>query len=659
MQYTDDISYLDNHPDLTAMLFALGSLTAVSIPLLIQLPISVDIVFGGFLLFRLILLFIGIRALKMWQTMLLLAGVMLLVWQQLGSLFGLEGGIAFLLMLSLLKSYEGRTRRDWQVLVLSMLFLIAGSVLFDQGLPVGLWAVFCLMLMSQTLAILNELTFRHALKHSFTAFALTLPLTAVLFIGAPRRDSPLWGVPQPQNQSSTGISEIMKPGSIGDLVQSNEPAFSATFTDGFIPKQGQLYWRVMILSEWNDGAWHMMRNYTDPALPNPATARPVSYQIITEDDKGRLPVLDYPFKHERRGFWREAGDVLRVHSRQGVRRIILQSGLSDELPHTLTDAEKTYYTQLPDQINPRTRSLSAELYRQSGGDTLRFAQLAYRYFQQQGFRYTLKPPISSDTNSTDYFLFNSKQGFCEHYADAFAFLMRASGVPTRIIGGYQGGEYHPQGGFWQVRSKDAHAWTEIWLEDKKVWKRIDPTAAASATRIENGVNSALPENEISELIGDKHHEWTQLLDRSRFYWQQWVVNYDSDRQKSLFALLGFKKVNFSSISIVLLFGFIPALIPIWLWWQRSRRQDISPMEEGFMLLKQSLLGTKREDLNAIGPMEIQQHIAGDTLPPVAQNLLEEYIRINYASTHAPIHKQARKWYKQVRKWVRRYRRTQL
>lgn len=651
IQFLPNPGYLDHTPDKPAMWFTLFALMAVSVPLLMQLPLGVIVVFALFMTLRAALLYLGVRSLKLWQLLPLMGFVMFLVWQQLGTLFGLEGGISFLLLLAALKSYEGNTRRDWQVLVLAMMFLLTGAILFEEGLFTGLWVFLCLMMMGISLALLNRLPLKTAIQHSFIGFLLTLLPMMLLFIAMPRRATPLWGVPQMQStQAATGISDTMKPGSIGNLVLSNELAFSATFDQNFQPQRHQLYWRIMVMGEHDNGAWRARKEYSDNARPTDGTA--TAYQLIVQDDKGRIPALDYPYTPTQRGFYREMGNVLRVHSREGVRRIRLQSSLSDQLAHQLNRTEITYYTRLPEG-NPRTQALAQTLYRQSGGNTQAFIRNAYQYFTRENFVYTLHPPVLSERNSTDQFLFDSKQGFCEHYADAFVVLMRAAGLPARVVTGYQGGEYHAQGGFWQIRSKDAHAWAEVWLPESKVWQRIDPTAAVAAVRINESLDAALPANEAGELAATRR-SWQAWADQGRFYWQQWVVNYDDTRQQNLFAKVGFGSVSPSSIALILLMGSLPALLPVWFWWRRSRTQDIDPLSHGFLLLKRRLLGSDGPQIAAIGPLQLRQSLDDTPHNLNAQQLIDDYIALNYAQKKAPSPQQAKQWYKRVRQWQRRY-----
>ena len=651
-------TYLHADPDLKAILANQLALFCVSLPILNELPFVVSVIFILMMAVRILLLFFGVRKMATWQLVLMLALVVALVMLQVGSFVGLQGGMALLLLLGALKSYEGRTRRDWQVAALVQIFLLTGAVLFNQSMLVGAWVLVCLTLIAVALAILNELDPKTALKQSLIGFALTLLPMILLFITMPRKESPLWGIPQnPSNQSTTGISESMKPGSIGNLVQSNEPAFTATFKDNYRPRPQDLYWRVMVMIDRDEmGEWHAAHGMMDGAYPargNRPTAN-VSYQIVLEDTKGRIPALDYPSRRQDTGILQELGDVLRVYSRQGVRGITLYANATDELTQKLDANEMQMYTAISNN-NPQTKALAQSLYQQAGGDTSRFVQAAYQYFNQQKFAYTLKPPVLQTGSPTDEFLFKTKQGFCEHYADAFVTLMRSVGVPARVVTGYQGGEWNEQGGFWQIRSKDAHAWAEVWLPERNVWKRVDPTAAVSISRVDSGVDSALPAEEINELVSNLS-AWNRFTSQSQIYWQRWVVNFDNAQQNSLFSLLMLGGASKFSSLLLLIIGSVPVLIPIIWWWRRSRQQDIAPLADGFMLLKRRLLGNAYPNLAALGATELKAELEQDNrLTPDLDQLLQDFIALNYASSQAPSATAAQAWYRRARRLSNKYR----
>lgn len=647
-------AFLETQPALSTLLLALGALSVVSLPLLLQLPLSVGVLFGLLLAVRVALLLAGVRAVDNRLLLPLLGAIVAAVWKLLGSIIGLQGGIAFLLLVALLKSYEGKSRRDWQVLVLAMLFLTAGSVLFDQGPAAGLWMLLCLVVMALVLALLNEMPWRPALRQSLTGFLLALPLMLLLFVAMPRRESPLWQMPNPQNKAVTGLSDRMKPGSISDLVQSNEPAFTATFDQGYMPQRQQLYWRVLTLPAYENGAWQAVQGVADDAVPQ--EGKRIGYQMIVADERGMLPALDYPPPFEKRGFNRELGNVLRVPENSGVRRVRLEALPDSLLYQRLTRGEADFYRRLPSAAsNPRTVALARKLAAASNGSVERYAQSVLEYFHRERFAYTLQPPQMPDADATDRFLFEHRRGFCEHYADAFVSLMRAAGIPARVVTGYQGGEYDAEGGFWQVRSKDAHAWAEVWLPERQAWRRYDPTAAVSADRIEQGVAAALPSGEAEGMIANTGR-WSAWLDRSRFYWQQWVVNYDDSRQKSLFASLGLGRVGVFSILALLALGALPVLLPVWLWWRRSRRQDADPLRDGFALLKYRLLGADYPELAAVGPQELRRELARQNrLESSLKDLIDDYIRLNYAAAGSPAAAVAQAWFLRARRLSKKYR----
>ncbi|WP_289006450.1 DUF3488 and transglutaminase-like domain-containing protein [uncultured Kingella sp.] len=651
-------TYLNADPDLKAILANQLALFCVSLPILNELPFVVSVIFIVMMAIRILLLFFGVRKMATWQLVLMLALVVALVMLQVGSFVGLQGGMALLLLLGALKSYEGHTRRDWQVSALVQIFLLTGAVLFNQSMLVGAWVLVCLTLIAVALAILNELDPKTALKQSLIGFALTLLPMILLFITMPRKDAPLWGIPQnPSNQSTTGISESMKPGSIGNLVQSNEPAFTATFSDNYRPRPQDLYWRVMVMIDRDEmGEWHAARGMMDGAYPARGNrpTQDVRYQIVIEDTKGRIPALDYPSRRQETGILQELGNVLRVYSRQGVRGITLRANATDELTQKLDNAELRLYTRISDN-NPQTKALAQALYQQAGGDTATFIQAAYQYFNKQKFVYTLKPPVLQSAAPTDEFLFQTKQGFCEHYADAFVTLMRSAGVPARVVTGYQGGEWNEQGGFWQIRSKDAHAWAEVWLPERNVWKRVDPTASVSISRVDSGVDNALPAEEINELVSNLS-AWSRFTSQSQIYWQRWVVNFDNAQQNSLFSLLGLGGASKFSSLLLLIIGSVPVLIPIIWWWRRSRKQDISPLADGFMLLKRRLLGNTFPNLAALGATELQAELEqSERLTPDLARLLQDFIALNYASSQAPSKHAAQAWYRRARKLSNKYR----
>lgn len=652
--------YIDQPPERLSRLGVLLLLLWITLPLAFALPTGVIIVFGVLWLIQLGLTLIGSRGLPAWATAVGGLAVFGFVFSQLGTFLGSEGGSALLLLLVLLKTYESRVLRDWHMLLTAMVFLMGATVLLNQGMFIGLWLLAGLFGTATCIALFN-MPLRLAARHAATALLLTLPLAAILFIAVPRMSEPLWRIPQPPKpgQAQTGLSDTMQPGSISNLVQSNELAFNATFDGGYTPNQSDLYWRAITMSQFDGEQWLA----DDDELPTRAdtayTQTIVSYSIIMRDERGRIPVLDYPIINfntdNARSKMRFAeGHTIRVRSHDGLRRFVLRAAIGNRLPEKLSPSRQHQLSRLPSYNNQRIRSLARQLRSQSA-NTVDFVNRTLTYYRNQSFAYTLNPPLDRSPNRIDNFVFDNRRGFCEHYAESFVAIMRAAGVPARVVTGYQGGEYNPDGGFWQVRGKDAHAWAEVWLPEEEAWLRVDPTAAVSSNRIEQGLSSALEGGEQELVAGSGNWQWwSKLSAEGQFYWQQWVVNYDSSSQQSLFRSLGLGGFNLLSLLIFLLIGGILAVIPLWLWWRRSSRRYANLLEEGFARIKERLLDVEGIDPAALGPAETANILREqECLSPELERLLAQYERWNYADDGLPPKAAQKRWYRQCCRAVRK------
>lgn len=646
-------AFLSAPPPPRTALTVLAALLWAALPLVFSLPTAVVLLFAALLAVRGALLYAGIG--KLPAPVLALLGVLsgVLVWTQLGTVFGREGGVAFLLLLVTLKTFESSSQRDWNVLLLAMLFLIGSAVLFNQSLLTGLWLLAALTAAAVCLAVsAGGLGLREALRCAASSLLAVLPLAAVLFVSVPRMKEPLWRIPQGGQQAKTGLSGTMQPGSISNLVQSDEWVANITFSDGLKPQPRDLYWRAIIMSDFDGTRWQAMPDFAADSAPQLRIpeGRGVRYQMIIRDQNGALPALDYPAGVLPQGLVRRLGGTVRAErSREGLRRLDLQAALGDTLPHALNEAEYRRYTRLPEG-NPQTRRLAETLAKQSP-DERAFIRNVLNHFSRRHFSYTLRPPTTAGRNSIDEFMFATRQGFCEHYAQSFAVIMRAAGLPARIVTGYQGAEYNPQGGFWQIRAKDAHAWTEVWLPSEQVWLRVDPTAAVAAVRTEQGIGSALPQND-RVLIADES-AFSRWRDAGQFYWQQWVVNYDQSRQNSFFSLLGLGGFNLKTLLLFLPAALAAALLPLYRWQAKNRSRD--HLEEGFMLLKLALLGDGGESAPSVTAAELKSLLHENGIQDGAlETLLADYDNLRYAGLPSDPRAE-RRWYRAAVKTARRYR----
>lgn len=646
-------AFLSAPPPPRTALTVLAALLWAALPLVFSLPTAVVLLFAALLAVRGALLYAGIG--KLPAPVLALLGLLsgVLVWTQLGTVFGREGGVAFLLLLVTLKAFESSSQRDWNVLLLAMLFLIGSAVLFNQSLLTGLWLLAALTAAAVCLAVsAGGLGLREALRCAASSLLAVLPLAAVLFVSVPRMKEPLWRIPQGGQQAKTGLSGTMQPGSISNLVQSDEWVANITFSDGLKPQPRDLYWRAIIMSDFDGTRWQAMPDFAADSAPplRVSEGRGVRYQMIIRDQNGALPALDYPAGVLPQGLARRLGGTVRAErSREGLRRLDLQAALGDTLPHALNEAEYRRYTRLPEG-NPQTRRLAETLAKQSPTERA-FIRNVLNHFSRRHFSYTLRPPTTAGRNGIDEFMFATRQGFCEHYAQSFAVIMRAAGLPARIVTGYQGAEYNPQGGFWQIRAKDAHAWTEVWLPSEQVWLRVDPTAAVAAVRTEQGIGSALPQND-RVLIADES-AFSRWRDAGQFYWQQWVVNYDQSRQNSFFSLLGLGGFNLKTLLLFLPAALAAALLPLYRWQAKNRSRD--HLEEGFMLLKLALLGDGGESAPSVTAAELKSLLHENGIQDNAlETLLADYDNLRYAGLPSDPRAE-RRWYRAAVKTARRYR----
>jgi transglutaminase-like putative cysteine protease len=208
--------------------------------------------------------------------------------------------------------------------------------------------------------------------------------------------------------------------------------------------------------------------------------------------------------------------------------------------------------RLPAKVNPRSRALARQLASGASSGEIVLDRVL-DHLRASTLIYTLRPPLLG-TDTVDEFLFDSRRGFCEHFSSAFVFLMRAAGVPARVVTGYQGGEINPVDGSVVVRQSDAHAWAEVWLAGHG-WTRVDPTALAAPLRIEAGLAAALPQGEPLPFmmrpalawLRDLRHHW----DAASNTWNQWILGYNPERQRELLTRLGFPRTDWRTLAVLL------------------------------------------------------------------------------------------------------------
>lgn len=478
-----------------------------------------------------------------------------------GTIAGREAGVSLLVLMTAVKLLESRTRRDIVVLVYLAYFLIATQFLFSQALGMG---AYLLTTAFATTVLLVTVTRRtgdgSATPHIRTAAMLTaqaLPVMVVLFLAFPRLPGPLWNMPEAEGSGRTGLDDTMSPGDISQLSQSDAVAFRVRF-DGAAPPPADRYWRGLVMTGYNGRAWRRIE------VPGEVPARrargaPVGYSVTLQPHERRwLFALDSPGTPPPDAGYTRWYELVADDPVRDLRRYELTSATDYRLQPSLSTADRRFQTIVPGGAHPRTRELVSG-WTDAGLADRAIVERALNWFRDRPFVYTLSPPaLPGDV--VDQFLFGTREGFCEHYAGAFAVMMRLAGIPARVVGGYLGAEAVAGGEYYVVRQSDAHAWVEVWLEGAG-WQRVDPTSTVAPERIEVGLDAAVPDTDPVPFLARREASWLRgaalFWDRVNAEWNSLVLGYDADMQLRLLSF--FSAGTLQSVATALGIGLAAVL----------------------------------------------------------------------------------------------------
>lgn len=537
-----------------------------------------------------------------------------------GHIFGQQPGIALVTLMTILKLFETKSHRDCYITVYSAFFIIASNFFHSQSLWLIIYVFIIVIILLNILIALSDrlhtvpLTARLQLASRFIFYAI--PMMLVLFFLFPRIPGPLWGLPEDAFSGRTGLSEEMSPGSINRLINSSAIAFRVKFEQQ-MPKHNQLYWRGAVLTDYDGRTW---RRHDAPASTeanieyddNPDNryrytvtleATNLNWLLSLEYPKpadGSKPSLEYRFNREAM--------LLTKNKINNVTNYTVESQAGSS-NRALFDQESYRNRLLPVQLNPQTLALANQLLQLSAYDAQRYIRKVLSYFRENGFVYTLTPDLLGD-NAMDDFIFKSRRGFCEHYASAFTYLMRAAGIPARVVIGYQGGRMNPLDDYMIVRQSDAHAWSEVWLNG--AWQRVDPTAVISPDRIERGIlNAGLENSQLPLLLVSDNsiiENLTYLYDSFQNRWNQWVIGYDQKKQYDLLKSLGLENASASNLVFLLVICFtITVFIISWFILTKSKvDKDRIQHYYNLLCLKLQRQGIQR-NLNE-GPVDFENRL---------------------------------------------------
>ena len=572
------------------------------------------------------------------------------IFHQFGTLFGRSAGVSLLVLMTGFKIFEIKHERDFYVSCFLGYFLVVTNFLYIQTIGTAFYMAFIVLVMTLSLVLFNDtegkLSARTSGKIAAALLLQSIPIMLILFFLFPRIPGPLWGMPNDAHSSTTGVNDEMSPGSISQLILSNKVAFRADFKNAR-PEKSQLYWRGPVLLHTNGTTWRRGKHEQQPVASLETMSDPFTYTITLEaHNKKWLYALDMPDQEpalENMQSWMTS-DFQLLTNNPVIQRIRYDMISYPEYKTTkLHDDELKIALQLPINQHSKTKELVRQ-WRNTGLSSDQIIERALKLFNEDEFYYTLTPPLLKN-DRVDEFLFETKQGFCEHYANAFAVMMRAAGIPTRVVLGYQGGNYNPVGDYVVVHQRNAHAWTEVWKQDQG-WIRIDPTSAVSPLRIIEGIESALPDNFFdvpsafsqNSLVKNLWQGLGYRWDAINNQWNQWVINYGPNRQREFLGLFGLQDINWSSmIFLIMAFGGV-ILLYLTFMVLKITPQERDPVRHLYnkFCKKLSHCGIYRDVYE--GPIDFARRASTERSDLASQikNITDIYITIRYGSNKSQI-----------------------
>ncbi len=565
----------------------------------------------------------------------LLAVTLAATWATHRTLLGQDAGVTLVVVLLALKTLEMRARRDAFVVFFLAFFTLLTHFFYSQSLLTA--AGILIALLGLLTALVNahmpvgRPSLAQAARTAAGMAALGAPIMLVLFLLFPRL-SPLWGVPG-DDRGRSGLSGTLRVGQIAELVLDDSIALRLRF-EGPRPPGNQLYFRGPVLSAFDGVEWRPSR--VERPVDLAVSGEPIRYEVTLEPHRrpwlllleaaAQAPTLpDMRVRMTGELQWltdRPMGSLVRFSA---VSHTTFRHG-----PLAPTPALQEHVA-LPPGYNPRTIELARELRREHGtgpGATPRLVEAVLQRLRTGGYLYTLEPGVYGQ-HTADEFWFDRRQGFCEHIASSFVVLMRALGIPARIVTGYQGGEMNNVDGYWTVRQRDAHAWTEVWHAGQG-WVRVDPTAAVAPGRVGSLQRLSAPEGAIAGAIRSFNPNIAAQLraawEAMNNSWNQWVLNYTQGRQLDLLKNLGFRSPSWTDLAYVLI-GVVVLVSLVGAAWTLWERQQHDPWLRLLQRARSRLQAQGLESDDQTPPRElarrVQQHWGGsDAARRVAQWLLQ-------------------------------------
>ena len=569
------------------------------------------------------------------------AGVVLL-FVRFHTFNGLEAGTALLCLMAGLKLLETQSRRDLYIITLIIYFLNLAALLQSESFWLLSYLIGISWLATAGLLRLSNASplpgWRNNWRLVGRILVQALPLALVLWLFFPRFYEPLWRLPAQSRGAESGLSDTMSPGDITELALSDEIAFRVHFA-GAVPSPRERYWRGPVLHDFDGHTWRRTDAGVVRAPPLVHVGGEYRYRLSLEPHAHNwVFALDWPASWDQPRA-QQTSDYMLVEPAPVSQSIdVLATSYSHvRAAESLSPGGRRRDTWLPPGRNPRALEFAQRLH-DAHPDEMAYVGAVLDMFRVQPFYYTLTPPALQG-NSVDGFLFDTKRGYCGHYASAFAVLMRAVGIPTRVVTGYQGGTFNRFADYWIVRQSDAHAWDEIWVEGRG-WLRIDPTSAVAPERVERDFNELVARD---QPLASRWHRSTPLLADMRLrldalhqLWRDRILQFNQNAQVNLLLLLRMPNPDGQKLVLVLAIGFALALA--WLTWQV--RRELQPDHTDKVVRAYAILCRKLARVGLPrsaheGPEDYAARVARERpdLAAAVSVLCGDYARLRYGARH--------------------------
>ncbi|RKZ92902.1 MAG: hypothetical protein DRQ43_08600 [Gammaproteobacteria bacterium] len=576
-----------------------------------------------------------------------------------GILFSQNASLSLLSMmvcLKLLEVHNELDKRNIFIVIFLGYFILITHFLRSQDFILTLFAflnsiILTLMLSTFNRKPQNALAFRDNLRLISHLFVKALPIAIILFLFFPRIPGPLWTLPEDGLSATSGLSDKMFPGSVSELVDSDEIAFRVDF-QGLIPAAEKLYWRGPVLSKTDGFLWSQkdqkpLKKSFSEVIRNSSDS--VSYTITLEPHQQKwLFALEMPAKIQ--------GDTIQGFYLTNDLQLLNKTNIHQLTQYHVTSMTRFFLNQVtkdelklalnfPPSSNPKTYELGRQ-WQTAFSDHKQIVSAGLNYFKDKPFYYTKRPDAMTD-NPSDQFLFDKQRGFCEHFASSFVLLMRAAGVPARVVTGYQGIEKNDVGNYYIVRQSNAHAWAEIWLEEDG-WLRVDPTAVIPTARIEADIFqtnlerlsfSSLNLPDLPSLSAQQktavynfYKKLNQSIDNIKHSWNSWILGYDKTKQSLLLQLMGFN-ADWQTL-IFLLIGamiFLVIIFQLIQFYQQYKKNDQVYFHYLKFIKKLNNAGMSVQISDGPEAIKLQASKLFPQQSALIQSIINNYIQIRYAS----------------------------